>query len=119
MADRPTSFAKTLEGLQYEENALDRARALRDRFNQAQEQNNQRQAERPRETERIGSQMIREDRPVLRPTPNGPMRQMPERQASVAKLNRDHANEDAKIEAARKAMEAFKAQKPHDRDRDR
>lgn len=123
MADRPTSFAKSVEGLHQEENALDRARALRDQFAHAQEQNNQKQAERPRETEKAGSEMIRDDRPVLRPTPSGPMRQGPERQASAAKLAKEHDNADAKIEAARRAQEAFKARqhnnREHDRDRER
>jgi hypothetical protein len=122
MADRPTSVAKSIEGLHQEESALDRARALRDQFAHAQEQNNQKQAERPRETEKAGSQMIREDRPELRPTPSGPMRQMADRQASVAKLAKEHDNEDARIDAARKAQEAFKARQhslDHDHDRER
>jgi hypothetical protein len=121
MAERPTSVAKGIEGLHQEESALDRARALRDQFAHAQEQNNQKQAERPRETEKAGSQMVKDDRPVLRPTPNGPMRQMPDRQAAVAKLAQEHDNADAKIEAARKARETFKARqgKSHDHDHDR
>jgi hypothetical protein len=122
MADRPTSAAKSVEGLHQQENALDRARALKEQFAHAQEQSNQKQAERPHETEKIGSQMIREDRPVLRPTPSGPMRQMPDRQASTAKLGKEYDSADSKIEAARKAQEAFKARQhnlDHDRDKDR
>ena len=91
MADRPTSVAMSVEGLHQEESA-DRARALRDRFTHAQEQSNHKQAERPREAEKAGSQMVKEDQPVLRPTPNGPMRQMPNRQAAVAKVGKEHDN---------------------------
>ena len=131
MAERTTSFAKSVEGLHHEESALDRARALRDQFVQAQEQNNERQkpreAEKPQdgaqkgETEKSGSQMVRQDAPVLRPTPSGPMRQMSDRQASAVKLGKEHDNADAKLEAARKAQEAFKARqgKSHDHERDR
>jgi hypothetical protein len=123
MADpeRTSSFAKNVEGLHHEESALDRARALKEQFAHAQEQNNQKQAERPRETEKIGSQMIREDRPAPRPTPPGPMRELDRRDA-YAKVDRERDNADAKIEAARKAQEAFKARQhglDHDRDRDR
>ena len=131
MAERTTSFAKSVEGLHHGESALDRARALRDQFVQAQEQNNERQnpreAEKPQdgaqkgETEKSGSQMVRQDAPVLRPTPSGPMRQMSDRQASAVKLGKEHDNADAKIEAARKVQEAFKARqgKSHDHERDR
>src|ERR1017187_1178122 len=52
MADRPTSAAKSVEGLHHKESALDRARALRDRFTHAQEQNNEKQ--KPREAEKPG-----------------------------------------------------------------
>ncbi len=48
MADRPTSVAKSVEGLHHEESA--RARALRDQFARAQndnEQQKERQTERP------------------------------------------------------------------------
>jgi hypothetical protein len=119
--ERTTSFAKSVEGLHKEESALDRARALRDRFTHAQEQSNQKQADRPRETEKAGSQMVKDDQPVLRPTPNGPMRQMPDRQAAAARLGKEHDNGAARIEAAQKAQEAFKArqQQNHDHERDR
>src|ERR1700687_653353 len=95
MPDRPTSFAKSVEGLHHEESALDRARALRDQFKHAQEQNNEKQkpreAEKPQgETEKGGSQMIRDDRPVMRPTPSGPMRATPDRYAAAAKLAKEH-----------------------------
>ena len=121
MADRPTSVAKNVEGLHQEQSALDRARALRDQFTRAREQNNQKEAERPRETEKAGSQMVKDDKPVLRPTPSGPMRGMPDRQAAAAKVGQEHNNAEAKIEAARKAQESFKArqQQDHDQERDR
>src|ERR1039458_4405543 len=102
--ERTTSFAKSVEGLHHEESALDRARALRDQFVHAQEQNNEhgkpREAERPQdgsargETEKSGSQMIKDDAPVLRPTPSGPMRQMSDRNAATARLrSEEHTSE--------------------------
>jgi hypothetical protein len=125
MADRPTSYAKSVEGLHHEESALDRARALRDQFNHAQEQNNEKQkpreAERPRdETEKSGSQMVKEDAPVLRPTPSGPMRQMADRQAASARMSKERDGAAKKMDAAKLAQE-FKAlqHKSHDRERDR
>lgn len=120
MADRSTSFAKSVEGLHHEESALDRARSLKEQFVRAQN-DNQKQKETEAEKPPAGSQMVREDAPVLRPTPTGPMRQMPDRQAAAARLGKEHDNADARIEAARKAQEAFKArqQHTHDHDRDR
>jgi hypothetical protein len=119
VVDRPTSVAKSVEGLHQEQSALDRARALRDQFAHVQEQNNQKQAERPRETEKDGSQMVKDDKPVLRPTPSGPMRQAPDRYAASTRLGQEHDNAEAKIEAARKAQEAFKARQQQDRDQER
>src|ERR1700693_2091757 len=121
MADRPTSDAKSVEGLHHEESALDRARSLREQFARAQNDNQQ---QKERQTERPpaeGSQMVRGDAPVLRPTPSGPMRAAPDRYAAATKLGKEHDNADAKIEMARKAQEAFKARqgKSHDPERDR
>jgi hypothetical protein len=120
MADRPTSAAKSVEGLHHEESALDRALALREQFARAQN-DNQKQKETEAEKPPAGSQMVKEDRPVLRPTPSGPMRQAPDRYAAATKVGKEHDNADAKIEAARKAQEAFKArqQQSHDHDHDR
>src|ERR1700684_4421822 len=122
MAERTTSFAKSVEGLHHGESALDRARALRDQFVHAQEQQNQkpREADRPRdETEKSGSQMVREDAPVLRPTPSGPMRQ-PDRQAAYSKLAKERSVENKKNDAAKTAQEFWeRQQKSHDHDRDR
>src|SRR6266853_1347282 len=97
MADpeRTTSFAKSVEGLHHDESALDRARALRDQFVHAQEQHNQkpREAERPQgETEKSGSQMVKQDAPVLRPTPSGMLRQ-PDRQAFYSKMTKERGAE--------------------------
>ncbi len=125
MAERTTSFAKSVEGLYYEENALDRARALRDQFVHAQEQNNEKQkpreAEKPREGEKTGSQMIREHAPLMRPSPSGPLRQ-PDRQAAYGKLAKERSAENRKIRAAEKAQQ-FKARqaqsRDHERDRER
>lgn len=131
MAERTTSFAKSVEGLHHEESALDRARALRDQFVHAQEQNNEhqksREAEKPQggtqkgETEKSGSQMVREEMPVMRPTPNGPMRQMADRQANASRVAKEHSDAERKLEAARKLQEALKARqaKSHDQEHDR
>jgi hypothetical protein len=127
--ERTTSFAKSVEGLHHEESALDRARALRDQFLHAQEQNNERhkprEAERPQdgtqkgETEKSGSQMVREDAPVMRPTPSGPMRQM-DRQANASRVAKEHDNAARKAEAAKLAQQLKdRQQKSHDHDRDR
>jgi hypothetical protein len=123
MADRPTSAAKSVEGLHHEESALDRALALRDQFARAQ---NQQEHQRERETQQSkgaaqqGSQMVKDSKPPLAPTPKGPMRQSPERQAYNAKLGKEHENAEAKLEAARKLQESLKARqgKSHDHDRD-
>jgi hypothetical protein len=120
MADRPTSVAKSVEGLHHEESALDRARALREQFARAQNDNQQQKENQTEKPPGEGSQMVKEDAPAFRPTPSGPMRQMADRQASVTKLDKDHDNA-ARLESARKAQEAFKARqgKSHDHERDR
>jgi hypothetical protein len=121
MADRPTSFAKSVEGLHHEESALDRARALRDQFSRAQNDNQQQKEQQTERPPAEGSQMVQQDAPVLRPTPTGPMRAGPDRYAAATKLGKEYDKEDAKIEAAKKAREAFKARqgKSHDHERDR
>ena len=125
MADRPTSAAKSVEGLHHEESALDRARSLRDQFTHAQEQNNEKQkpreAEKPQDTEKSGSQMVSTDAPVLRPTPSGPMRQMADRQASVAKLSKERTDSAQKLQQAQQMRDAFKErqQKSPDHGHDR
>jgi hypothetical protein len=121
--ERTTSFAKSVEGLHHEESALDRARALRDQFAHAQEQNNEKQkpreAEKPQdgkgETGKSGSQMVRDDAPVLRPTPNGPMRQMIDRQAASARLGKERGEAARKNEAAKIAQQ-FKSRQGKSRD---
>ena len=125
--ERTTSFAKSVEGLHKEESALDRARSLRDQFTHAQEQNNEKQkpreAEKPQgETEKSGSAMVKDDAPILRPTPNGPMRQMADRQASAAKLSKERNDSAQKLEQAQQMRDAFKERQQkspdhgHDRD---
>lgn len=123
MADRPTSVAKSIEGLQHAESPLDRVRALRDQFARAQN-DNQQQQQKERQTERPpaqGSQMIREDAPSLKPAPRGHMRQMADRQASVSKVRKEQDIAAARKEAARKALATAKARqgKTHDHERDR
>jgi hypothetical protein len=126
--ERTTSFAKSIEGLHKEESALDRARSLRDQFVHAQEQNNEKQkpreAEKPQgETEKSGSQMVRTDAPVMRPTPNGPMRQVADRQASAARLSKERGDAARRLQEAQQMRDEFKArQQPsrdHGNDRDR
>jgi hypothetical protein len=93
MAERTTSFAKSVEGLHHEESALDRARSLRDQFVHAQEQNNEKQKSHQRqqgETEKSGSQMVRQDAPHLQPAPSGPMRQAADRFTAYRKLEKEH-----------------------------
>ncbi len=122
MADRPTSVAKSVEGLHHEESALDRARALREQFAHAQEQNNQKQKERQAERPHAeGSKMVKEDAPVLKPDAERPHAPDVRPQAAAAKLGKEHDNAGSKMEAARKAQEAFKArqQQIHDNERDR
>jgi hypothetical protein len=120
MADRPTSVAKSVEGLQHDESALDRARALRDQFARVQNDNQQNKEQQTERQPAAGSRMVRQDAPALRPTPTGPMRAGPDRSAFARKLGKEHDQADAKIEAAKKAHEAFKARqgKTHDRERD-
>jgi hypothetical protein len=120
-ADRTTSFAKSIEGLVHPESALDRARRLKDQFVRAQNDN---QPPKQRETEKppVGSQMVKDDMPVLRPTPNGPLRQ-PDRQAAYGRLSQERAEANKNLAAARRAHEAFRTKqgqhKTHDNDRDR
>src|SRR5712692_1247262 len=107
MADRLTSFAKTVEGLHHEESALDTARALRDQFQRAQNDNEQqKQSQKATEAEKppAGSRMVQQDAPVLRPTPSGPMRQAPDRYAAAARLGRER---DGAREAAAKLARDF------------
>jgi hypothetical protein len=49
------------------------------------------------------------------------MRQAPDRYAAATKVGKEHDTADARIEAARKAQEAFKSrhQQSHDHERDR
>ena len=123
--ERTTSFAKSVEGLHKEESALDRARSLRDQFAHAQEQNNEKQkpreAEKPQDTGKSGSQMVSTDAPVLRPTPNGPMRQMADRQAAQSKLSKERTDSAQKLQQAEQMRDAFKErqQPSHDHGNDR
>ncbi len=125
MADRTTSFAKSVEGLHKEESALDNAVVLRNQFAVAKEKTVEQQNEKPQgEAEKTGSPMVREDAPVLKPTPSGPMRAGPDRVASVSKVKKEVMTEKQKQEEARKLLEIYRAQNPthtrsHDHDRDR
>src|SRR5207248_27025 len=124
MAERTTSFAKSVEGLHHEPSALDRAQQLRAQFAHAQEQSNEKQkpreAEKPPEGEKTGSQMIREHAPLMHPAPSGPLRQAVDRQAAVARLSKERSSESQKNRAAEMAR-SFKAKqsKSHDHERDR
>jgi hypothetical protein len=108
--DRATSFAKGLDGLVQKNSALARARALKEQFNRAANQQEQQQS---RETEQAksGTQQgsVKEDASALRPTPTGPK----------SKLAKERDSEAAKLEAAKKAQETYKARhsKSHDHER--
>ena len=80
MAERPTSFAKSVEGLHHEPSALDQARALRDQFEKAQQEKADRQksreAERPRRRAApartvVGGAMLNASDSVEVPSPVG------------------------------------------------
>lgn len=119
---RGTSYSKHLDGLAYKENALDRARSLKEQFERAQNrQDKQQSLQTEKSSAQQGSQMVKEDAPGLKPTPGRPMRDAPDRQASQEKLAKEHDREAAKLERARKAHEALKARqgKPRDHDLDR
>jgi len=121
--DRTTSFAKTVDGLVHEETALDRARRIKDHYHRAVNDNPP-PKEKERETEKppVGSQMIKDDRPVLRPTPSGSMRQ-PDRQVAYGRLAQEKTAENKKLDRARRMHEAFKARQgpnhTHEREQDR
>jgi hypothetical protein len=126
MADRTTSFAKSVEGLHYEESALDNAPVLRHEFANAKEQDNQKQQpEKPHgETEKSGSPMINKDAPALNMQPPRAMRQGPDRISSASKVKREVMSEQQKLDRAHKLLESYRAQNPthsrsHDHDRDR
>jgi hypothetical protein len=105
MADRPTSVSKDIDGLHEDENSLDRADSLKDKFSPAKEQDNSKQP-RPSGPERGGSKMVREDAPRLEPRPVGVIRQVPDRFAAARKLEQDRKEADAQNEAA-KAWQRF------------
>ena len=121
MAERTTSFAKTIEGLTQPESALDRAIRLRDAFLDRYSQPEHERAQ-ERGDER-GSQLIREHAPALRPSPSGPMRAPADRQASRTRLANEYERENGKISAAELAHRWRQRQQQHgperDRDRDR
>src|ERR1700756_5676994 len=97
--ERSTSFSKNIEGLHHEENALDREEPLKDRFTPAPEQDNELKVVEAGE----GSDMVKDDAPHLRPTPSGPMRDIPDRYAAATKLGKEQDESDRRI---RQAIEA-------------
>ena len=60
-------------------------------------------------------ELVKDDAPHLRPTPSGPMRDIPDRYAAATKLGNERDDADARI---RKAIEAKARQRGRDRDRD-
>src|SRR5215469_5356677 len=114
MDDRSTSFSKDLKGLHHEENALDKTSPLKDQFHPAKEQDNE-PGPHPVETGR-GSDTVKDDAPHLRPTPSGPMRDIPDRYAAATKLGKERDEADERI---RQAIEAKARQRNKDRDRER
>ena len=125
MADRPTSFAKSVEGLHKEESALDNAVVLRNQFAIAKEKTVEQQNEKPQgETEKSGSPMISKDAPALNMQPPRAMRQGQDRISSASKVKREVMSEQQKLDEARKLLEIYRAQNPthgrsHDHDRER
>jgi hypothetical protein len=121
MADRPTSVSKDIDGLHIDENSLDRADSLKDKFSPAKEQDN-REEPRPTGPERGGSKMVREDAPRLEPRPVGVIRQVPDRFAAARKLEQDRKEANAQNEAA-KAWQRFQDRQregvSHEQDTDR
>jgi hypothetical protein len=119
--DRTTSHAKSIDGLAEQESSLDRARALKAQFQQAQSQHQQ--AEQTKGSAQRGSQMVKADAPGPRPAPSGPIRAAVDKQAFDAKLQKERSAEAQKLESARKVQEILKSrQQPtqdHDRDRER
>ena len=116
MADRTTSFAKSIEGLTHPESALDHARRLRDAFLQRQaEPEHERRQERPDDR---GSALIRQDAPVPRLAPSGPMRGPADRQAAATRLGGERERENRKITAAELAHEFRRHQQSRDHGRD-
>jgi hypothetical protein len=102
MADRPTSVSKDINGLHEDENSLDRADSLKDKFSPAKEQDNRKQP-RPRGAERNESKMIRADALGLRPSPEGVMRRVPDRFAAARKLEQERQAMEAQNKAAEQA----------------
>lgn len=115
--ERTTSFAKSVEGLVHEESALDRARRVRDAFN---ERNAGTEHQKQDEAERLqsGSRTVQEDAPVLKPAPAGPLRHQPDSQAAYGRLAEERAEANQKLAAARRAHEAIKNREGQQRSRD-
>jgi hypothetical protein len=116
MPDRDTSVSKKVKGLHEDENALDREKNLKDKFDPAKEQDNRKDL-RPKGSERDGSRMIREDAPGLQPTPPGQIRRVPDRFAAIRKLEQERKEADAQNEAA-KAWQKFQDQQREAADRE-
>jgi len=114
MKERSTSFSKSLEGLHHEENALDKTSPLKDKFEPAKEQDNE-PGPHPVDEGR-GSDTVKTDAPHLRPTPSGPMRDVPDRYAAATKLGKERDEADERI---RKAIQAKARQRGKDQDRER
>ena len=121
--ERTTSFAKSIKGLVQTENALDRARGLKEQYDQTQQQHQQsRQTEQAKDgSEQQGSQKIRQDKPAPELKPGGSMRPAARQQDARAKFARELDLSDARLDKVRKAQEDFKKahQHNHDHDRDR
>ena len=103
----------------HEESALDRARALKEQFNQAaHNQQQSKQAEQSKTGAQQVSQMLKDDKPSPFPKPPSPQRDIPDQQKYNSNLQKETAAEQQKIENARKAQEAFQSRQQQDKDRD-
>jgi hypothetical protein len=113
--ERSTSFSKDIEGLHSEEKAIDRETPLSDKFNPAPEQDNKPTVLPPGE----GSRMVQQDAPHLRPTPSGPMRDIPDRYASASKYGKEHDEADRRIREAIEAKARQRQGREQDHERER
>jgi len=116
--DRTTSFSKKVKGLHHEENALDRAKPLKGGFTPPEPDD---PSQPPKETGKVGSKMIREDAPSLRPVPRGIIRTIPDRYAAETRLGKEHDAEEERLKAAlkAKARQRFGQEKEKDDGRER
>jgi hypothetical protein len=122
--DRLTSHAQNVDGLVHKESPLDRALALKEQFQRAQNQHLQsRQAEQAKGGAQQGSQMVKSHAPGQHLRMRGPLGAAVDKNEHKTEFRKEDAAEKQKQESARKAMEAFisrqKSGPDHDRDNEK